>query len=62
MKTLFFRTQKEILRDIYSLQNEDAKGRLISLGSALMTSFYNVFITGIFYNCFFSFSLFFRII
>lgn len=54
MKTLFFRTQKEILRDIYSLQNDDAKGRLISLGSALMTSFYNVFITGIFYTGFLS--------
>ncbi len=42
------------LGDIYSLQNEEAKGRLISLGSALMTAFYNVFITGIFYTGFLS--------
>ncbi len=42
------------LSDIYSLQNDEAKGRLISLGSALMTAFYNVFITGIFYTGFLS--------
>ncbi len=42
------------LSDIYSLQNEEAKGRLISLGSSLMTAFYNVFITGIFYTGFLS--------
>jgi len=37
---------------IYNLKDEYAKGRLISLLSALMTSFYNVFITGIFYTGF----------
>ena len=52
--TLFFRNQKEIMSDIYNLKDNDAKGRLISLGSSLMTSFYNVFITGIFYTGFLS--------
>lgn len=54
MKKAFLKTQKEIMRDIYNLKDDDAKGRLISLGSALMTSFYNVFITGIFYTGFLS--------
>ncbi len=40
--------------DIYSTSNDEAKGRLISLGSALMTAFYNVFITGVFYTGFLS--------
>ena len=40
--------------DIYGVRDEEAKGRLISLGSALMTAFYNVFITGIFYTGFLS--------
>ncbi|MBQ3078825.1 MAG: MFS transporter [Clostridia bacterium] len=37
---------------IYNRHDEYAKGRLISLLSALITSFYNVFITGIFYTGF----------
>ena len=40
--------------DIYNLKDENAKGRLISLGSALVTALYNVFITGIFYTGFLS--------
>lgn len=52
--SFFFKNQKEIMSDIYNLKDNDAKGRLISLGSALMTSFYNVFITGIFYTGFLS--------
>ena len=42
------------LSDIYSLKDDDAKGRLISLGSALTTALYNVFITGVFYTGFLS--------
>ena len=42
------------MRSIYNLGDERAKGRLISLGSSLMTAFYNVFITGIFYTGFLS--------
>lgn len=42
------------MSDIYSISNDEAKGRLISLGSALMTAFYNVFITGVFYTGFLS--------
>lgn len=42
------------MADIYSTKNEEAKGRLISLGSALIAAFYNVFITGIFYTGFLS--------
>ena len=42
------------LGDIYSLNDEESKGRLISLGSAVMTAVYNVFITGIFYTGFLS--------
>jgi len=40
--------------DIYNAHEDRAKGRLISLGSALITAFYNVFITGIFYTGFLS--------
>ena len=42
------------MSDIYSTKNEEAKGRLISLGSGLVAAFYNVFITGIFYTGFLS--------
>ena len=42
------------MSDIYNTKDEHAKGRLISLGSSLITSFYNVFITGIFYTGFLS--------
>lgn len=54
MRKIDFRAQKQAFIDIYSLRNEDAKGRLISLGSALITSIYNVFITGIFQTGFLS--------
>lgn len=40
--------------EIYNLRDDRAKGRLISLFSALITSFYNVFITGVFYTGFLS--------
>ena len=52
--TLFFKNQKAIMSDIYNLKDNDAKGRLISLGSVLFSAFYNVFITGIFYTGFLS--------
>ncbi|MCR4621455.1 MAG: MFS transporter [Clostridiales bacterium] len=42
------------LKDIYSPGEEHSRGRLISLISSLMASFYNVFITGIFYTGFLS--------
>lgn len=45
---------KMSMSDIYSTKNEEAKGRLISLGSGLVAAFYNVFITGIFYTGFLS--------
>ena len=45
---------KMSMADIYSTKNEEAKGRLISLGSGLVAAFYNVFITGIFYTGFLS--------
>ncbi len=45
---------KPLLADIYSPREEHAKGRLVSLVSSLMTAFYNVFITGIFYTGFLS--------
>lgn len=49
-----FQALKLSLSDIYSTRNDEAKGRLISLGSALVAAFYNVFITGIFYTGFLS--------
>ncbi|MBR5379078.1 MAG: MFS transporter [Clostridia bacterium] len=45
---------KPLLADIYSPRDEHSRGRLISLFSSLITSFYNVFITGIFYTGFLS--------
>ena len=42
------------LKDIYSPGEVNSRGRLISLISSLVTSFYNVFITGIFYTGFLS--------
>ncbi len=42
------------LSDIYNTHDDHAKGRLVSLGSSLLTAFYNVFITGIFYTGFLS--------
>ena len=49
-----FQALTHSLSDIYSTKNDEAKGRLISLGSALTAAFYNVFITGIFYTGFLS--------
>ena len=54
MKKLDFRLQKAAFLDIYNTRDEDAKGRLISMGDGLMAAFYNVFITGIFYTGFLS--------
>ena len=54
MKKFRFQDVKASLADIYNLKDDNAKGRLISLGSSLMVSFYNVFITGIFYTGFLS--------
>lgn len=42
------------LRDIYGWKDNARKGRTITLISSLLTSFYNVFITGIFYTGFLS--------
>lgn len=54
MKKLRLQAFRLTLSDIYNLKDDDAKGRLISLGSGLMTAFYNVFVTGIFYTGFLS--------
>lgn len=54
MKNYRIQALKDSLSDIYNLRDDYAKGRLISLGSALMAAFYNVFITGIFYTGFLS--------
>ncbi len=49
---LHLRAYTDSLKEIYSTKNDEAKGRLITLGSNLAASFYNVFITGIFYTGF----------
>ena len=49
---LHLRAYTDSLKEIYSTKNDEAKGRLITLGSSLAASFYNVFITGIFYTGF----------
>ena len=54
MNKIDFQAFRMMLSDIYNLKDDLAKGRLISLGSSLMTAFYNVFITGIFYTGFLS--------
>ena len=54
MKRFDFQARKAAFTDIYNLKDENVKGRLISLGSSLMTALYNVFITGIFYTGFLS--------
>jgi len=54
LRRLNIRNWFSSMSDIYNTQDEYAKGRLISLGSGLITSFYNVFITGIFYTGFLS--------
>lgn len=40
--------------DIFSLKNDDAKGRTIILSSTILTTLYNVFITGLFHTGFLS--------
>ena len=42
------------LTDIFSFKDDESKGRVIALTSTLLTTFYNVFITGIFYTGFLS--------
>lgn len=54
MANRMFRASLSAFHEIYSLDNENAKGRLITLGSTLMTALYNVFITGVFYTGFLS--------
>lgn len=46
------RLQVHFRTDIYNLHDDMARGRLISLGSALTAAVYNAFITGIFYTGF----------
>lgn len=53
-KKLNLRAKLAGLSDIYNFHEVYAQGRLISLLSALITAFYNVFITGIFYTGFLS--------
>ena len=43
---------KASFTDIFNTRDDDAKGRIIQLFCNLMASFYNVFITGIFYTGF----------
>ena len=54
MKVLDLAALRYSFDDIYNLRDEESKGRLISLGSAVATAVYNVFITGIFYTGFLS--------
>ena len=54
MKKIDLRGMRASLGDIYSLRDDHARGRLITLGSTLAVSFYNVFITGIFHTGFLS--------
>lgn len=42
------------IREIYNFKDDESKGRVIQLASSLLTTFYNVFITGIFYTGFLS--------
>lgn len=41
-----------LFTDIFSMRTDDSKGRLVNLMAVLLSSFYNVFITGIFYTGF----------
>ena len=50
----FLRSWLTSLSDIFSLRPDKSKDRLIALSSSLLTSFYYVFITGIFYTGFLS--------
>jgi len=42
------------LGEIFSFENDESKGRIIALSSTLLTTVYNVFVTGIFYTGFLS--------
>jgi len=48
------RSARASFRDIFNLKDDTAKGRSIQLSSHLLTTFYNVFITGIFHTGFLS--------
>ena len=50
----FFPTFKQSLKELYGVENDEAKGRLITLGTSMIAAFYNIFITGIFYTGFLS--------
>lgn len=54
LAVISLKSLRDSFTDIYSIEEEEGKGRLISLGSAVMTAVYNVFITGIFYTGFLS--------
>jgi len=43
---------KASVTDVFNLHDDESKGRVISLVSTLLATFYNVFITGIFYTGF----------
>lgn len=49
-----FQAWRLSMSDIFSLKNDEAKGRTINLVDTLLAAFYNVFITGIFYTGFLS--------
>lgn len=50
----FFQAWFRSFTDIFSFHDDESKGRVIALTSTLLTTFYNVFITGIFYTGFLS--------
>lgn len=54
MRTYFMQGIKRDFIQIFNLQDEEAKGRVISLCSVVLTAVYNVFITGLFYTGFLS--------
>ncbi|MBR2432312.1 MAG: hypothetical protein IKB23_05280, partial [Clostridia bacterium] len=49
-----FKNMTASFRDIFSMKDNDSKGRSIHLSSHLLTTFYNVFVTGIFHTGFLS--------
>ena len=50
--TRYLQEWKASFTEIFSFRDEESKGRVISLTSTLLVTFYNVFITGIFYTGF----------
>ena len=54
MRTYFMQGIKRDFIQIFNLRDEEAKGRVISLCSVVLTAVYNVFITGLFYTGFLS--------